>query len=188
MGFDDFSTPMAGMEGMARETLDPAARAAFQAMFGIIAGFYIFLILLVLAVGIYYLVTQWKLYEKAGEAGWAAIIPLYREWVKIRIALGRTSAGWFVLSLIPLVNLVENYYISFYFAKRFSGKDSIALLHLLLPIVTSTLMAFSPRYQYIRNRAPEDSGRGGIDGDWPLWADEEVMHIDPSEQDYSNDR
>lgn len=145
----------------------------FLAFFG---AFYFLLVIAFLVVGVVYFIAQWKLYQKAGEAGWKCLIPFYNEWVRIRIALGRTSVGWFILSLVPILSILEHYYISFYFAKRYSGKDSIALLYLLLPLVTAVLMAYSNRYQYIANRDRVDSGRGGIDGDWPLWANEESSY------------
>lgn len=147
--------------------------AGFLAFFG---AFYLFFVLFFLALAIVSIIAQWKLYQKAGEAGWKCLIPFYNEWVRIRIALGRTSVGWFILALVPGLNIIEQYYIGFYFGKRYSGKDSMALLYLLLPLVTAILMAYSNRYQYIANRDRVDSGRGGIDGDWPLWANEEAPY------------
>ncbi|HMG08022.1 MAG TPA: signal peptidase I, partial [Mucilaginibacter sp.] len=44
-------------------------------------------------------VGLWKLFEKAGEPGWQAIIPLYNFYVMIKLS-GR-PAWWFILLLIP---------------------------------------------------------------------------------------
>lgn len=147
--------------------------AGFLAFIG---AFYLIFALVFLVFAIVSIIAQWKLYQKAGEAGWKCLIPFYNEWVRIRIALGRTSVGWFIVSLIPGLSIVEHYYVSFYFAKRYSGKDSIALLYFVLPLITALLMAYSNRYQYIANRDRVDSGRGGVDGDWPLWANEESSY------------
>lgn len=151
---------------------DPEFFKVFLAFF---ASFYLIFALVALTLGIVAVISQWKLYKKAGEAGWKCIVPFYNEWIRIKIALGRTSIGWFILSLIPFLSLIEYWYVGFYFGKRFSGKDSMAFCYMSVPFVVGILMAFSNRYQYIANRDATDSGRGGIDGDFPLWAEEGVM-------------
>jgi hypothetical protein len=53
---------------------------------------------------IFYIAAFWKIYEKAGLNGWAAIIPIYNGWTYFRAA-GRP--GWWVLTMIfPPVFLV----------------------------------------------------------------------------------
>lgn len=57
-----------------------------------------------LAIVAFEIAALWKVFSKAGEPGWAAIIPLYNAIVLLRIA-GR-PAWWLVLLFIPLANLV----------------------------------------------------------------------------------
>ena len=45
----------------------------------------------------------WKVFEKAGKPGWAALVPIYNIIVLLDIA-GK-PAWWLVLMLIPLVNV-----------------------------------------------------------------------------------
>jgi hypothetical protein len=50
------------------------------------------------------IVAAWFMFEKAGEHGWAAIIPIYNYLIGIKIA---GKPWWYILlMLIPLVNLV----------------------------------------------------------------------------------
>lgn len=50
------------------------------------------------------IVGAWFMFEKAGEPGWAAIIPIYNYLIAIKIA---GKPWWFILlMLIPVVNLV----------------------------------------------------------------------------------
>ena len=50
------------------------------------------------------IVGAWFMFEKAGEPGWAAIIPIYNYLIGIKIA---GKPWWYILlMLIPLVNLV----------------------------------------------------------------------------------
>ena len=50
------------------------------------------------------IVGAWFMFEKAGEPGWAAIIPVYNYLIAIKIA---GKPWWYILLLlIPVVNLV----------------------------------------------------------------------------------
>lgn len=53
---------------------------------------------------ILYVIGLWKVFEKAGKPGWAAIIPIYNIIVLLEI-IGK-PVWWIVLFLIPIVNLV----------------------------------------------------------------------------------
>jgi hypothetical protein len=57
-----------------------------------------------LAVAVVMIAAMWKVFEKAGEPGWAAIVPIYNLYILLKIA-GK-PAWWIVLMLIPFVNLI----------------------------------------------------------------------------------
>ncbi|MBD0324805.1 MAG: signal peptidase I [Pyrinomonadaceae bacterium] len=63
-----------------------------------------FLILLYLAVVVLVIAGFWKVFEKAGQPGWASIVPIYNVIVLLRIA-GKPW-WWLLLLFIPLVNFV----------------------------------------------------------------------------------
>jgi hypothetical protein len=52
----------------------------------------------------FYLYCGWKLFTKAGQPGWASIIPIYNAYVMLKIC-GKPG-WWLILMLIPLVNFV----------------------------------------------------------------------------------
>ena len=64
----------------------------------------------------------WKTFEKAGQPGWAAIIPIYNLYVLCLIA-GRPG-WWVLLYFIPFVNIVVSLLIAIDVAKAF-GKDVV---------------------------------------------------------------
>jgi hypothetical protein len=81
-----------------------------------------------ITIGIVYLVilviliaSGWKLFSKAGEPGWAAIIPIYNTIVTLKIA-GK-PLWWFFLLLIPFVNFVIILLVLISFVERF-GKGA----------------------------------------------------------------
>lgn len=67
-------------------------------------------------------VGLWKLFEKAGEPGWTAIIPFYNFYVMLQLS-GR-PLWWFILLLIPGVNILVIIGITVDFIKSY-GKFSL---------------------------------------------------------------
>lgn len=75
-----------------------------------IIGFAVFFWVIGLGVGILIIIATWKLYEKAGEPGWASLVPFYRDYVMFKVSWGN---GWyFLLSKIPSI-LYLIFYIPF---------------------------------------------------------------------------
>ncbi|RDI33303.1 DUF5684 domain-containing protein [Lentzea flaviverrucosa] len=91
---------------------DTAALLGTLAVFGIIG-----LIITVIAI-----VVMWKTFAKAGQPGWAAIVPIYNLYVLTQI--GGRPGWWTVLLLIPGVNVVVLAILSIDVAKSF-GKDAV---------------------------------------------------------------
>lgn len=51
-----------------------------------------------------YIAGLWMIFEKAGQKGWKAIIPIYNFWVLLEI-VGRPQ-WWIILFFIPIVNFI----------------------------------------------------------------------------------
>jgi hypothetical protein len=80
----------------------------------------IVLVLFIIAFVVVALIGMWKVYEKAGEPGWAAIIPIYNYVVLLRIA-GK-EWWWIFLLLIPVVGFIIHIIVVVGLANNF-GKD-----------------------------------------------------------------
>ena len=78
-------------------------------------------LIIYLAIILVTIIGCWKAYSKAGQPGWACIIPIYNLIVWLQIC-GR-PIWWFILLLIPLVNLIIFIIICIDFAKSF-GKGA----------------------------------------------------------------
>jgi hypothetical protein len=90
----------------------------FLALF---AAILIPLIIFAVSVMVLEIVALWFLFEKAGEPGWAAIIPIYNYLIAIKVA---GKPWWFLLLfLIPIVNLVIYIIVLNGLSKNF-GKDA----------------------------------------------------------------
>ena len=102
---------------------------------GLVAGgilaFTSILFVVFLAVAVVFLVGMWKVFVKAGQPGWAVLIPIYNGYILVKIA-GRPG-WWLLLFLIPLVNLVVAAIVAIDLAKAFgqSAAFGVVLLFLL---------------------------------------------------------
>ncbi len=92
--------------------------------------------------------SLWVLFSKAGEPGWAALIPIYNTYTMLKIA-GRPWY-WLLLYLVPLVNIVIGIIALNDFLKAY-GKGGVGsfLLTILFPIIYLPYLAFSSSVQYV---------------------------------------
>jgi hypothetical protein len=96
------------------------------------------LIVVWLAYAIFVFASLWRVFTKAGQPGWAALIPIYNIIVILKI-VGR-PVWWIFLLLVPIVNIVVLFVVYIDLAKSF-GKSAgfgvgIALLgFIFLPIL-----------------------------------------------------
>ncbi|MBK5258031.1 MAG: signal peptidase I [Thermoanaerobaculia bacterium] len=99
-----------------------------------------------LAVIVVMIAAMWKVFVKAGEPGWAALVPIYNIVVMLKIA-GK-PAWWVILFLIPFVNLVMAIIMSLAIAKNFGKGTGFGLgLAFLSPIFYPMLAWGDARYQ-----------------------------------------
>jgi hypothetical protein len=75
-----------------------------------------------LAVAVVVIIGGWKMFEKAGQPGWAILIPFYNTYILLKIA-GRPG-WWLLLYLIPLVNFVIAIIVAIDIAKSF-GQSAV---------------------------------------------------------------
>jgi len=93
-----------------------------------------------LLIAVIVIAGMWKMFEKAGQPGWAAVVPIYNIWVLVQISGKET--WWFVLFLIPCANFVAAVVICMAIARKF-GKDTLYGIGLaLLPFVFFPMLGF----------------------------------------------
>lgn len=93
-----------------------------------------FLIVLVyLAILVLVIVANWKIYEKAGEPGWASIVPIYNFIVLCKI-VGK-PAWWTIMLFIPLVNIIFAIWALNMLSKSFGKDEGFTLGMIFLPFI-----------------------------------------------------
>lgn len=102
----------------------------------VLGGFSIILLLLSVVV----LAGMWKVFTKAGQPGWAAIIPIYNIVVLLQI-VGR-PVWWIILLFIPVINMIISILVLVDLAKAFGKGIGFAIGLMFLSVVFVPLLGF----------------------------------------------
>ena len=84
--------------------------------------------------------SWWKVFAKAGQPGWAALIPIYNLYVLLMVA--KRPGWWLLLYLIPIVNIVIGIIVAIDVAKNFGKGPGFGIGLALLSIVFYPILAF----------------------------------------------
>lgn len=114
--------------------------AYFAAAAAGVAGTVLVLCLIALAVGILMIIAQWRIFSKAGEPGWASLIPIYNLYVLYKITWG--SGIRFLLLLIPLYNIILAIQTNIRLARAFGKGDGFAVGLIFLPGIFMLILGF----------------------------------------------
>ena len=104
-----------------------------------IIGF-IITILLWLAIIVFAVMCQWKVYAKAGKPGWACIVPIYNFIILLEIV--NKPWWWIFLMLIPIANIVFAIIILNRLSKSFGKSEGFTVGLVLLGIIFWAILAF----------------------------------------------
>jgi len=107
---------------------------------GIMAAIFGSFFLVIMAVALVTIIAQWKVYTKAGQPGWAVLIPIYNILVLLDI-VGKPK-WWFFLLLIPIVNIFIGLYITHLLSLSFGRGIGFTLGLILLGPVFYLILAF----------------------------------------------
>ncbi|MGI5504798.1 DUF5684 domain-containing protein [Lentzea sp. CA-135723] len=112
-------------------TIDPAVSTGF----GVVGT------IIYLAIAVFGIAVFWKVFTKAGQPGWAAIIPIYNIYIWLKVA-GRPG-WWLILFLIPFVNVIMALIVSIDVAKSFAKDTVFGVVGLwLFSIIGYAILAF----------------------------------------------
>jgi len=121
--------------------------AANAAAGGVLAAMGGMFLLVMLAIVVVLIIGFWKTFAKAGQPGWAAIIPIYNVYIMTKIA-GRPG-WWVLLFFVPIANFVVAIVLAIDIAKSF-GQSAVfgVLLLFLLSGIGYLILGFG-NYRYI---------------------------------------
>lgn len=144
---------------------DPSSAPSAGAMAAIIGA----TLIPTLIISVISLVGMWKIYEKAGKPGWAAIIPIYNIIVLLEI-IGK-PVWWIVLYLIPCVNIIFGIWTINLLSKSFGQGVGFTIGIIFLSFIFLPLLGFG-NFQYLG-----PAGAGFVGGGKPF--DPSANYRDP---------
>jgi hypothetical protein len=116
-----------------------AEAAAHRAASSTVSLIWLILVVLVIA-------SMWRIFDKAGQPGWAAIIPIYNLYVLLKVA-GRPR-WWLLLCLIPIVNVFVLLVVDVDVARGFGKSAGFGVGMWLLMFIFYPILGFGDaRYQ-----------------------------------------
>ncbi len=100
----------------------------------------ILILLVQLALIVLIIAGLWQTFTKAGQPGWAAIIPIYNVYILLKIAA--RPWWWLLLLLIPLVNIVIAFVVAIDVAKSFGKGAGFGIGLALLGFIFYPILGF----------------------------------------------
>ena len=114
-----------------------------EELFALGTGMFVF----ALVVAVFMIVVQWRIFEKAGQPGWAALIPIYNTIVMLKAAkLSPWLIFVFLLAIIPIVGIIIvgifSIFITIKLGTAFNRGVGFIIGMLFLPIIFYPILAF----------------------------------------------
>lgn len=110
-------------------------------------------------IGLITIASFWRIFSKAGQPGWACLIPVYNLMVMSKIG-GRSPIFAFTL-FIPFVNFVTGFMIAHGISKAFGKGALFTIGQVFVPFVFLPLLAFGDSKYIGGPSAPRPQGVQG---------------------------
>ncbi len=105
-----------------------------------IGGFMIFIWILSLVLIVIKLIGLWKVFSKAGHAGWESLIGGHNIFVELEMA--GIKGYWFFLLFVPIANIVVTFWKDIELAKSFGKGTGFGVGMALLPWIFIPILGF----------------------------------------------
>ena len=88
---------------------------------GAVFGFLAFVWIICLAIGVFSIICNWKVYKKAGKKGWESIVPIYN--IVTLLEITNLPMWYIILFFVPIANIVVMFLIYIELVKLIGGKE-----------------------------------------------------------------
>lgn len=127
--------------------------------YGILGASIGVVVAMVIAIYVLFIIAWWKLFEKAGEPGWASLIPFYNTYVLYKIAWGNGLLFLVlflsILNFVPVLGVIIdiglfifNIFTNINLAKSFGQGGGFAVGLIIFPNIFLLILAFGSA-QYV---------------------------------------
>lgn len=116
---------------------------------GILGGFAAFGVIIMvvsMVISVLMIVSQWKIYKKAGKQGWECLIPIYNIIVLLQIV---ELPMWYIaLFFVPFANIYAMFKIYIELAHKFGKSTGFGVLTVFFNVICLPILAFSKNCVY----------------------------------------
>ncbi len=125
------------------DTQDAGSLATILSLLGIFILIFFVLIL-------FFVICHWKIFTKAGQAGWKCLIPFYNIYIQLQIT--KQPVIWMFFFFIPFINIYFGVKHVHGLSKAFGKDVGFTIGLLLLPFIFIPLLALgSAEYVYAKD-------------------------------------
>ncbi len=103
-------------------------------------SFILLMVIFILAISILVIIAQWRIYEKAGQPGWAVLIPFFNFYILLKI-VGK-PAWWLLWIFVPLANIVVEIWVTNLLSKSFGKDEAFTLGLIFLSVIFYPILGF----------------------------------------------
>ncbi len=96
--------------------------------------------LIELIIVIVIIAAMWKMFAKASQPGWAAVIPIYNVYILLKVA--QKPGWWLILMFIPVVNIIVAFIVCLAVAENFGKGVGFAVGLFFLGFIFVPILAF----------------------------------------------
>ena len=98
------------------------------------------LIILLFAATILVIIAEWRVFEKAGQPGWASIIPYFNFFIMLKIV--NKPLWWIFWLFVPGANVVVGIWVTNLLAKSFGKNEGFTLGLIIFPFIFYPVLGF----------------------------------------------
>lgn len=113
-----------------------------QEIWQALMSFFYIIGIISLVVMVINLVAMWRIFRKAGYAGWKCLIPIYNSYLLCEIAFGVGNGLLFLVQLIPFVGGIFTLVQEYMLCKSFNKSTAFAVLAIFFTPITRCILAF----------------------------------------------
>ena len=118
------------------------------------------LVLIYIGIIVLMITSVWKVFTKANQPGWAAIVPIYN--IIIMLEVAKKPTWWVAMYFIPIANFIFMIMTLNGISKNFGKDEGFTVGMVLLGIVFWPILAFG-NAQYVDNKVMSASSNDLLD-------------------------
>lgn len=100
----------------------------------------ILILVIYLALIVLLIASQWKIFQKAGQPGWACLVPFYNIYTFLKI-VGKPT-WWMIMFFIPILNIIFAIWATNMLSKSFGKETGFTVGLVMLGFVFYPMLAF----------------------------------------------